>query len=303
MYGPTSEAWRLNREATLLLGAGPRALLLQIAHPLVAEGVSQHSDFRADPWSRLAGTVASYLRIVYGTTVAARAEIRRLNALHRPIGGAVQNPDARARFGRAYAARDPELSLWVHATLVDATITAVDAWQEPLGRDRRAAYYAETRPIGRAFGIPDALLPADLEAFERYLGAMLGDDGPVHPTPTARELAEVILHPPLRPLVERGPLAGRLGSWRAPMAALAERVPTPAYDWALLPALALLPDRQRAEYGVRWGPAERAVAAWVTAVWRAARPMLPAGLRTFPQARRADRRMALAQSRLGKRAA
>lgn len=215
----------------------------------------------------------------------------------------MEDPDARARFGRAYAARDPELSLWVHATLVDATITAVDAWQEPLGRDRRAAYYAETRPIGRAFGIPDALLPADLEAFERYLGAMLGDDGPVHPTPTARELAEVILHPPLRPLVERGPLAGRLGSWRAPMAALAERVPTPAYDWALLPALALLPDRQRAEYGIRWGPAERAVAAWVTAVWRAARPMLPAGLRTFPQARRADRRMALAQSRLGKRAA
>ena len=80
---PESEAWRLNREAMLLLGAGPRALLLQLAHPAVAAGVADHSDFRADPWRRLAGTLRSYLTIVYGTTAAANAEIRRLNTLHR----------------------------------------------------------------------------------------------------------------------------------------------------------------------------------------------------------------------------
>ena len=67
LYGPESEAWRLNREAMLLLGAGPRALLLQLAHPLVAEGVDQHSDFRADPWRRLPATLRSYLTIVYGS--------------------------------------------------------------------------------------------------------------------------------------------------------------------------------------------------------------------------------------------
>ena len=94
----------------LLLGAGPRALLLQIAHPAVAAGVNDHSDFRADPWRRLAGTLRSYLTIVYGSTAAARAEIRRLNTLHRGITGP------------GYAARDPELSLWVHATLVDSTM-------------------------------------------------------------------------------------------------------------------------------------------------------------------------------------
>jgi len=65
VYGPGSAAWARNRDAFLLLGAGPRALLLQLAHPLVAEGVAQHSDFRADPWSRLAGTLRTYLRIVY----------------------------------------------------------------------------------------------------------------------------------------------------------------------------------------------------------------------------------------------
>ena len=45
LFGPGSAALRINREAFLLLGAGPRALLLQLAHPLIAEGVSAHSDF------------------------------------------------------------------------------------------------------------------------------------------------------------------------------------------------------------------------------------------------------------------
>src|SRR6476469_8545231 len=73
LYGPSSEAWSLNREAMLLLGAGPRALLLQLAPPQVAAGVADHSDFRADPWARLDGTLRSYLRIVYGTRTAATA--------------------------------------------------------------------------------------------------------------------------------------------------------------------------------------------------------------------------------------
>src|SRR6187401_18833 len=72
LFGPESEAWRLDREAMLLLGAGPRALLLQIADPGVAAGVDEHSDFRADPWRRLDGTLRSYLRLIYGTTATAR---------------------------------------------------------------------------------------------------------------------------------------------------------------------------------------------------------------------------------------
>ena len=120
LFGQGSEAWRLNREAMLLLGAGPRALLLQIAHPAVAAGVAEHSDFRADPWRRLAATLRSYLTIVYGTTAVARAEIRRLNALHRAV------------VGPGYSARDPELALWVHATLID-----FDDRRQP-GMDRAA---------------------------------------------------------------------------------------------------------------------------------------------------------------------
>src|SRR5438552_10348357 len=153
LYGPESESWRLNREAMLLLGAGPRSLLMQIAHPLIAEGVDQHSDFRADPWRRLQGTLRSYLRIVFGTTSHARREISRLNGLHRSIKGPVRDAVALSTTRAAgYSARDPRLALWVHATLVDSTIVAYDAWIEPLPRERRARLYTQTRPTGPALG-------------------------------------------------------------------------------------------------------------------------------------------------------
>lgn len=292
LYGPASEAWRLNREAMLLLGAGPRALLLQVAHPLVAEGVDQHSGFRVNPWARLQATLRSYLAIVYGGGPAARAEIARLNRLHRGIVGPVRDPAAGAALGVArYAARDPELSLWVHATLIDSTIVAYDAWLEPLTRTRRTAFYDETRAVGRAFGIPDRLLPADYDGFEAYLARMMGPDGPVHPSATSRSLAGAILEPPLAPLVRGSglpaPIAAALGG-------LLDAVPAQAHNWTMWPALALLPPGVRDELAIPWGPRRRLVSEWLGTGFRAWRPMVPRSWRQMPQAVAADRRVATA---------
>jgi uncharacterized protein (DUF2236 family) len=282
LYGPASEAWRLNREATLLLGAGPRALLLQVAHPLVAEGVDQHSDLRSDPWGRLAGTLRSYLRIVYGTASVARAEIRRLNGLHRGVTGPVRDATA-ASFGDTYAARDPRLALWVHATLIDSTLATIGAWLGPVPADRRARFYAETLVVGRLFGIPEDLLPADIDAFDAYVAGMLAPSGPVHPTATARELAGIILRPPLAPLAERGAVARRLGAWAGPIASLLASVPPSATDWLFVPAIGLLPDATRTEYGLPWGARERAIDAWLVTAWRAWLQVIPPRWRWFPQ--------------------
>ncbi len=279
LYGPGSEAWRLDREAFLLLGAGPRALLMQIAHPLVAEGVDQHSSFRADPWSRLQATLRSYLTIVYGSTPAARAEVERLRRRHLPVRGPVRDEGVAARFGPAYTAADPDLSLWVHATLVDSTIVAYDRWLEPLSRERAARFYAETLPVGRALGIPADRLPGDLAAFQAYVTRMLGPDGPVHPSAISRELAGHVLQPALGPLVP----AAR---------PLLDAVPSAAYDWALWPAIGLLPPSLREEYGIRWSSERRVVARWLLAGWRSWRPFIPTSLRWMPQARAADRRTA-----------
>jgi uncharacterized protein (DUF2236 family) len=262
LFGPESEAWRLDREAMLLLGAGPRALLLQLAHPQVAAGVANHSDFRADPWRRLDGTLRSILRIIYGSTAAARAEIRRLNALHHTIRGA------------GYDARDPDLSLWVHATLVDSTMVANDAWVGPLPRDRADRFYEETKVIARVFGVPESSLPTDLDAFDAYLAAQMGPGGPVRVGSTARELAQTIVHPPLPGVLARVGLHPRL------------------YDWMMWPAIGLLPPAVREAYGFDWGWRERAVDAWLVAAWRAWNPILPRAFRQMPQALAADRRVA-----------
>ncbi len=287
LYGPGSEAWRLNREAALLLGAGPRAVLLQVAHPLVAEGVAQHSTFLADPWARLEGTLRSYLRIVYGSSPTAGAEIGRLNALHRSVAGPVRDPAAAARFGAAYTARDPGLSLWVHATLIDSTLVAVERWLGPLPQERKARFYAETLVVGRMFGVPEAELPCDLDAFGAYLARMLGPDGPVHPSRTSRELAAAILRPPLAPLAERGPVARRLGRAAPAVARGLGFVPPAIVTPLLVPAVGLLPDALRVELGLSWGTPQRLVDAWLVTAWSAWRPLFPASVRWFPQARAA----------------
>jgi uncharacterized protein (DUF2236 family) len=274
LYGPTSEAWRLNREAAMLMVAGPRALLLQVAHPLVAEGVDQHSDFRADPWRRLEGTIRSYLRVVYGTRATALGEIARLNGLHRGIRGPVRASEAAERFGATYSARDPALSLWVHATLVDSTIVAYEALVGSLSRDRRERFYAETRPIARLFGIPDDMIPVDHAAFEAYLRAQMAPAGPVHPTAAARDIAWHILHPPFGPL-------HRALRW----------IPRWSSTWTFWPAVALLPESVREEYGLQLGPLERGVSGWLVWAWRLWRPALPVGFRHMGAARAADRRV------------
>lgn len=275
LYGPESESWPVNREAVLLLASGPRALLLQLAHPLIAEGVNQHSDFRRDPWTRLERTVRSYLRIVYGSTSLARHEIRRLNAYHRAIVGPIEDPASRAQFGDRYDARDPELSLWVHATLVESVATAFEAWVAPLSVGQRRRLYEESRPIGRAFGIPDRLLPPDVDAFDAYFAGMLAPDGPVHPTPKARELARHVLRPTLDALI---PSLG----WVPPM----------TYAWLQWPAVALLPDHLRAEFEIPWGPGHAAVARWLKSGLQLGMALAPRRLRWFPQARRAYDRVA-----------
>jgi uncharacterized protein (DUF2236 family) len=213
--------------------------------------------------------------VVFGSTAAARHEIARLKALHAGIRGPVRDTTVRLLHGPAYAARDPELSTWVHATLVDSTIVAYDAWIRPYGRDERARFYAETRPIGRALGIPDRILPRDIDAFEAYLDRMLAPTGPIQVSPTARDLGHAVLNPPLGPIVP-------VLAW----------LPPAFYAWTMWPAVGLLPARVRDGFGLPWGARERLVSAWLVRGWRAIRPLVPTELRWMPHALAADRRMA-----------
>src|SRR5436190_4864368 len=120
LFGPDSVTWRVNREGALLLGGG-RALLLQVAHPLVAAGVSQHSNYREDPFGRLYRTLDTVTAIVFGSTPTAKEAAARLHRVHTRVKG-------EAGDGTPYVATDPALIMWVHATLVDTSLLVYERY-------------------------------------------------------------------------------------------------------------------------------------------------------------------------------
>src|SRR3954452_22956360 len=99
LFGPGSLTWRVNREGALLLGGG-RALLLQVAHPLVAAGVSEHSNFREDPFGRLYRTLDTVTTIVFDSTSDAKEAAERLRRVHTRVKGEAED-------GTPYVATDP----------------------------------------------------------------------------------------------------------------------------------------------------------------------------------------------------
>src|SRR5438093_13769935 len=77
LFGPGSMVWQVARERVLLV-AGSAALLLQLAHPLVAAGVAAHGGFQSDPFQRLRATLDATLRVTFGDREPARSAAERV---------------------------------------------------------------------------------------------------------------------------------------------------------------------------------------------------------------------------------
>jgi uncharacterized protein (DUF2236 family) len=265
-YGPDTMMWRINREA-VLLGAGPTALLLQIAHPLVAEGVAHHSSFEEDPFRRLHGTITTTMDLVFGDGRAAARAVRRLNRIHAGVRGESQDPAARLTAER-FRALDPELLLWVQATLIVTSVRAYRRWVRPLSAAEVEQFWQEARSVGVQIGIPLSRSPADWPTLMAYWRRMLAPDGPIRVTETARRMAPLIVRPPL-PIV-----------------------PAALIDLLALPGLSLLPARLRDEFGLPWGPTRSRLAGLLGWAIRAWVRVVPEAGRSMPQARAAGRRAA-----------
>lgn len=230
---------RVGRESILLLG-GPRALLMQAAHPLVAAGIVDHSRYREDPWRRLARTMAALFTIVFGSC----AEADRMGAMTRAAHARVRG----VREGRRYSAADPDLMLWVHSTLVDTGLTLYDLYVHPLEAAVAEEFYEQMKLVATVFGVPDGVHPPSLADFRRYQRDAVAS-GTVRVGDDARAVAETVLSPPV-------PLPLRL-----PLATLARQT------------AGLLPPQLREQYGLR---APLPGAAFST---RRLLPLVPAPLR------------------------
>jgi uncharacterized protein (DUF2236 family) len=259
-----SAIWRIDREMALLLGGG-RALLMQIAHPKIAAGVADHSRFLTDPLGRLKQTMETMWSIVFDDLPQARASLARLSETHKHVRGRVRVAEVSSR-GAAYSAQDPELLLWVHATLVDSALVVYDRFVGPLSNEERRRYYEDSKKLGVLLGVPDAMVPATLEAFQEYVKATVASDA-IAVSSAAASLARSILYPPPWYLKPVAPLN-------------------------VLVTAGLLPPKLRRQYGLHWNGRREKILRVVARAMRAALPFIPAALRVVPHARAAEARAA-----------
>jgi uncharacterized protein (DUF2236 family) len=254
---------RVNRERALAL-AGPRALLMQAAHPLAVAGLLQHSTALEDPYTRLARTAQVLNTIGFGSRREADRVAARVRAMHRRVRGALAHPVGGYPAGTAYRADDPELLMWVLFTLVDSAVVVYGKYVRSISRDEESALWEDYRVVGRLFGLADRDMPATLDDLDRYRREMLDADR-LHVSRWARDRArKIVLEPPV--------------PWMA----------QPLLQTVNFITIALLPDRIRQQYGFSPLPPpivrKALVAGGAAYCKRAVVPLLPERLRLAPAA-------------------
>src|SRR6478609_5393361 len=109
---------RVQREHVSEL-AGPRALLMQAAHPVAFAGFFASTGALADPYARLRRTADVIDAVVFGEREAADAATARVRRVHGRFRGRLAEPAGPFPAGTPWAADDPDLLLWIIATLAD----------------------------------------------------------------------------------------------------------------------------------------------------------------------------------------
>lgn len=246
----------------MLLGWG-RAILLQLAHPLIAAGVHEHSVFRARPWSaasRLHATVRAMLALTFGTDAEREHALHGIRAIHRRVNGRLPTAVGPFPAGAPYSAEDPELVLWVHLTLLDSIPLAYGTFVAPMSPSERDAYCAEAAWVAIALGARPDDVPRTWEAARLRFQQTLSS-GVIAVGPQASELAVAVLAP-------------RVG-----------RVVPPAVWLNRLITKALLPPDVRRQYGFAWDTRRQRTFDYAVRRIRAVRQRAPAVLAIWPEAR------------------
>ena len=183
-FPPDAAVRVVHGDASMFVG-GLRSLLLQSLHPAAMAGVASHSDFRDDPWGRLAGTSTFLATTVFGTADDAQAAVDAVRTIHTRVRGTTPE-------GIAYAADDPDLLRWVHVAEIESFLVAHTRYgSAPLSPARADEYVAQTARVGRALGAVDvpetvAELEAAIESYRPVLRA----------TPAALDAAQFLLREP-----------------------------------------------------------------------------------------------------------
>jgi uncharacterized protein (DUF2236 family) len=163
-FGPDSITWKVHADLGPMLIGGLSALFLQTLHPLVVQGVADHSNYREDPYGRLQRTADFIASTTYGSDEMAGAAVRQVRAIHGRVRG--QTAD-----GRPYRATDPALLTYVHVTEVWSFVRSYQRYSpNPLLLAEKNQYLAEMSVVAERLGAPGA--PTTTDAVRDYLWQM-----------------------------------------------------------------------------------------------------------------------------------
>ncbi len=205
-------------ESMLLIGAGA-TVLLQLAVPGVGRGVAEHSTTLERPLDRLRTTMTFVYAVTLGTAEEKQTVVRLVNRAHVPV-----------RSNR-YNAFDPELQLWVAATLYR---NGFDMYERFFGRLSDAdadRLYRQSAVYGTALQVRADMWPATRAEFDAYWDRMIE---------TATVDDQV-----------RAYVRGLLSGGRAP---LPVRMTMPLQRFL---TIGILPQRIRDQFALPWSPRDQ----------------------------------------------
>ncbi len=253
---------QINGERVVVLG-WPRAILMQLAHPLIAAGVAQHSAFRggaAEAAVRLRHTVWAMLSLTFGAEDRRRQALSRIRSIHETVHGTLDRSAGPFPSGSRYSADDPGLLLWVHATVLDSNVEMYQRLVRPLTPDELDALCDGSAPLLLDLGGDPSTAPRTWKAVRAYMDSIEGS-GVLTVTPEARDVADRVLRP------------------------TAGRRPLPFTGLQRLLTIGLLPDLVRTAYGFAWDEALQARFTRALRLLRFGRRVMPDRLALWKDAR------------------
>lgn len=204
LLGSDSVSWEVIGDVAAFVG-GIRALLIQTAHPEVAAGVEEHSQYRTDPLGRLSRTSAYVTETTFGAMPEVEAAVAAVRRAHVPVRG-------RSERQRPYSAGHPGLAAWVHNVLTDSFLVAFrSVGPRPLTDEEADLFVVEQARIGSLLGA--APLPMSAPELSRWIS----DHPELAPTQAQAHAVEFLRDPPL-------PLAVKFG-YRLLFAAAVATIP------------------------------------------------------------------------------
>lgn len=231
-------------QEAILLAGGATAILLQVAEPGVGKGVDEHSNFGYRPLDRLRTTMTYVYCVTFGTRDEKKAVIEMVHRAHASVKG----PD--------YSADDPQLQLWVAATLY---AVGIEIYQEIFGRlddETAQAIYREYSILALSLRVTPEMWPEDQHAFWEYWDKQIKT---MEITENAKNVAHDLLWNKKAPLTIRF-----------------------ALPFVRLTTAQMLPPRVREAYGLKTGKIRRGTYRFTMGLTKAAYPALPKAIRTYP---------------------